>query len=402
MPSETDGGRNGPCRVLVVSHACVVDVNQRLLVDLASAPGVELALVAPRRWRSDLRGSLPFTRLAGFDGQVFQLPPFFSGRGTLHFYAGARAVVERFRPDIVHLDEEPWSAAAWQFAGHGARCGASILFYTKENIAKYYPFPFTAIERRVYSLAACGVALTDEAASVLRARGFTKPIVVIPHAVDLEQFTPRDSRELRRELELDGIVVGYVGRLTDEKGVGDLIDAMRRLTGDRDATGVSVLCIGSGPLESEIKAASESDELRGRVRWLPAAPHAEIQQYYNCIDILVVPSRTTRRWKEQLGRVVLEGLASGCAVIGSDSGEIPRVLQGTGGGLVVPEGDSRALAEAIRVLVREPAKRKDFADRGLAAVRQRYGCRTIADQFLDVYRSLRPMAAAASRIHARR
>lgn len=374
--------------MLVVSHACVVDVNQRLLADLASAPGLELALVAPKWWRSDLRGSLRFRRLSAFDSPVYPLSPFFSGRGTLYFYPGVRTVFETFQPNIVHIDEEPWSVAAWQCAMYGARHGAKILFHTKENIDKYYPFPFSAIERRVYALAACGVALTTEVSSVLHARGFTKPIFVIPHAVDIEQFAPREVDGLRRELGLDGIVVGYVGRLAPEKGVRDLLDALRCLASDAAATGVSALFIGNGPLEAEVKAANETGTLRGRVRRLPAAPHAEVQQYYNCIDILVVPSRTTRRWKEQFGRVVIEGLASGCAVIGSDSGEIPRLLESTGGGLIFPEGDSRAMAEAIKTLLRDPAKRHASVTRGRAAVRERYRCRTIADQFLEVYRWL--------------
>lgn len=388
-----------PRRVLVVSHAGVVDVNQRLLVDLASAPGVQLALVAPQQWRSDLRGSLDFTQLPGLSCPVFRLTPFFSGRGTLHFYAGARSAVERFKPDIVHIDEEPWSVAALQFATHGARAGARILFHTKENIRKYYPFPFTAIERRVYALAACGVALTTESSRVLRAKGFSKPIFVIPHAVDIAQFTARDSRELRRSLGLKGVVVGYVGRLSVDKGVRDLLEALDHLA--IEGIDVSALVVGSGPLDAEVKAANETGRLHGLVRWLPAAPHGEIQHYYNCIDILVVPSRTTRRWKEQFGRVVIEGLASGCTVVGSDSGEIPRLLETTGGGVSVPEGNSRALAEALASLLRDPLNRRALGDRGRAAVRERYACATIADQFLDVYRSLAPTGQLASpRVHA--
>jgi glycosyltransferase involved in cell wall biosynthesis len=373
------------CRVLVVSHACVVDVNQRPLVDLAAAPDIDLALVAPRRWRSDLRGSLTFRRLAAFDRPVFSLFPFFSGRGTLHFYAAARTVVETFQPHIVHIDEEPWSLAAWQFAVSGSRHGAKIFFHTKENILKYYPYPFAAIERRVFSLAACGVALTSEASSVLKAKGFSKPIFVIPHAVDTEQFTAREAAGLRQKLGLHGTVIGYVGRLAREKGVCDLLDVMRRVASAGAATGASFLVVGNGPLESEVRAANETGALKDRVRWLPAAPHAEVQQYYNCIDILVVPSRTTTRWKEQFGRVIIEALASGAAVIGSDSGEIPHLIDATGGGLVFPEGDVDALANAIVTLLRDPLRRRVLAESGRAVVHDRYSMPSVAAQFRDVY-----------------
>jgi glycosyltransferase involved in cell wall biosynthesis len=368
--------------VLAVSHACVIDVNQRLFADLGSSFGLEIGVVAPRRWRTDLRGDLPFTALADLHGPIYQRTPVFSGRGSLYFYPGARGIVRSFRPDIVHLDEEPWSLSAWQFAEFGARAGAKVFFYTKENISKSYPPPFRSIERRVYRLSACAVALTTEVEQVLRARGFTKPVFTIPHAVDLAQFGVRDASDLRRRLGLKGTVVGYVGRLTEEKGITDLIRALTIVKEAGNAGEMSALIIGNGPLEPEVRAAAASDP---RIQLVAAIPHNEIQQYYSCIDILVVPSRTTPRWKEQFGRVLIEALASGAAVIGSDSGEIPHVITATGGGVVFPEGDAPALAAAILSLLRDPARRQLLADTGRATVLEKYSAARVAAQFHDVY-----------------
>ena len=63
------------------------------------------------------------------------------------------------------------------------------------------------------------------------------------------------------------------------------------------------------------------------------------------LDILVLPSLTTRTWKEQFGRVLVEGMAAGCVIIGSDSGAIPEVIGDAG--IIVPEGNPEALADAI-------------------------------------------------------
>ena len=60
---------------------------------------------------------------------------------------------------------------------------------------------------------------------------------------------------------------------------------------------------------------------------------------YAQLDVLVLPSHTTPTWKEQFGRVIVEALWCGVPVVGSDSGEIPWLIELTGGGLVFPEGD---------------------------------------------------------------
>src|SRR5437879_4121808 len=99
-------------KVLIVSHACVVDANQRLFVWLEQCDDIELLLVAPRTWRTDLRGTLRFQRLAELQSPIRLLRPVFSGQGSLHFYPGAAQCVMGFQPDVIFIDEEPWSLCA--------------------------------------------------------------------------------------------------------------------------------------------------------------------------------------------------------------------------------------------------------------------------------------------------
>ena len=375
-----------PLRVLTVSHACVIDENQRLFAELGSQPDLEVGLVAPARWKTDLRGRQAFAALPGFPGPVFPLRPVFNGRGTLHFYPAAARAVRAFRPDVIHLDEEPWSLAAWQFAELGARRRARVFFHTKENLPKRYPFPFPAIERRVFTLSAGALAMTREAEDVLRGKGFTKPVVTVPHVIDPAQFHPREESELRRAVGVEGTVVGYLGRLSVEKGVLDLIEALGRLAGQCRLGNATALMIGSGPLEAELPRRAAALGLGGRLRLLPALPHRDVAPYYGCADIVVVPSRTVPRWKEQFGRVLIEAWASGCAVIGSDSGQIPHLIRETGGGLIVPEGDVPALGEALHGLLRDPEARRRYAAQGRAAILDAYTPGPVARRVRDVYR----------------
>ena len=162
--------------------------------------------------------------------------------------------------------------------------------------------------------------------------------------------------------------VGYAGRLVKSKGVMDLLAAVRML----DAP-VELLLIGNG----ELRAALEGKPIPGsHVRVLDGLAHGQMAEGYAQIDVLVLPSHTTRTWKEQFGRVIVEALWCGVPVVGSDSGEIPWLIELTGGGLVFPEGDRGALAARSRRLRAEPqlaprARRRPVARRSRGCSRCR-------------------------------
>jgi glycosyltransferase involved in cell wall biosynthesis len=88
------------------------------------------------------------------------------------------------------------------------------------------------------------------------------------------------------------------------------------------------------------------------------------------MSVLVLPSLTTPTWKEQFGHVLVEAMACGVPVIGSDSGAIPEVIGDAG--LIVPEGNVDALADAIQSLISAPALRVDLAARGRSRVQAEY------------------------------
>ena len=100
--------------------------------------------------------------------------------------------------------------------------------------------------------------------------------------------------------------------------------------------------------------------------------------------LLVLPSLTTRRWKEQFGRVLGEAMASGVPVAGSSSGFIPEFIHATGGGLVFPEGDAMALARVLATLAREPLHRRQLAEAGRAGVLGHYSVPVLARRWHDL------------------
>ena len=112
----------------------------------------------------------------------------------------------------------------------------------------------------------------------------------------------------------------------------------------------------------------------------------DMPAFYRSLDAFVLPSRTTSSWKEQFGRVLVEAMACGVPVIGSRSGEIPRVIGDAG--LIFPEGDVAALQVQLARLQSSPELRRALAAQGRARVLAHFTMAQIAQQTVEVYRNL--------------
>ena len=120
-----------------------------------------------------------------------------------------------------------------------------------------------------------------------------------------------------------------------------------------------------------------------RVRFLPNQSPGDLAKIMNALDVFILPSRTTANWKEQFGRVIIEAHACGTPVIGSTSGAIPEVVGH--GGLVVPERDPAALAQAIQLLLNDPQKRRQMGAIGREEVMNSSTWQQVARQMRDIY-----------------
>jgi len=104
------------------------------------------------------------------------------------------------------------------------------------------------------------------------------------------------------------------------------------------------------------------------------------------LDALVLPSRTRPNWKEQFGRVLVEAMACGVPVIGSDSGEIPHVIGDAG--LIFPEEQVEILRAHLARLLGDPGLRADLAQRGRERVLARFTQAQVASQTYQVYQTI--------------
>ncbi|MBM4148450.1 MAG: glycosyltransferase [Lentisphaerae bacterium] len=254
--------------------------------------------------------------------------------------------------DLLFVDSEPESFAVAECLALGGR-RKKLAISTWGNInfaATRFPYRLHRLHRAAYRHAlrsADGIlCYSHEAPDILRANGYRGAIAQIDWGVDVARFRPRDSGPLRESLGLRGFVVGYSGRLVEEKGVMDLVEAAAGLADPK-----SLLIAGDGPMRAAL--VQRAADLSLHTVFAGPVPQASMPDRLNCMDVLVLPSRTTPVWKEQFGKVLIEAMACGVPSVGSSSGEIPRVIGD--GALVFPEGDVPALRS---ILVRLQADRK--------------------------------------------
>jgi glycosyltransferase involved in cell wall biosynthesis len=219
--------------------------------------------------------------------------------------------------------------------------------------------------RRAAAVTACSPDLAERAVAL---GADPARVVVVPYGVDVDQFRPDPlaRSRLRAKLGIDGdtaVVVGF-GRMVYKKGFHVAIKAMSDLAERADAV---LVLAGDGDARPELTRQAQAAGLGERVIFLGHVPRPEVAGLLAAADIFVLPSIHDQAGNvDGLPNVLLEAMASGCAIVASDLAGV-RLAMENSHGLLVPEGEPRALSEAIDRLLREPSFRAGLG----AAARQR-------------------------------
>ncbi|MGQ9684178.1 MAG: glycosyltransferase [Anaerolineae bacterium] len=362
-------------RIAMLSKACIVGAYQRKLEEMAALSGVELLALVPPCWHEGGRTTpLERAHTAGYQMQV--LPMAWNGHFHLHYYPTLARVLRAFRPEIVHIDEEPYNLATYLALRTARSLGARTLFFTWQNLFRRYPPPFRQLEAHVLRHADYALVGNQEAEAVLRWKGYRGPAALVPQfGVDPEIYHPAEEATHRV------FTIGYAGRIVPAKGVDLLLEAATQLQG-----AWRLRLAGDGPQRETLKAHARALGIEGYVEWVDHLPSGGMPLFYRSLDVLVLPSRTMPNWKEQFGRVLIEAMACRVAVVGSSSGEIPNVIGDAG--LVFTEGDAGALRAALQCLLDEPVLRAELGARGRERVLAKYTQARIAADTVAVYRQM--------------
>jgi glycosyltransferase involved in cell wall biosynthesis len=371
-------------RLLTIGHSYVVALNRRLADEMAreGAGRWNVTVAAPATFAGDLR-TLALERRDDEACRVVPLRIFGDRFPHLMFYGGLRRLLAE--PwDVIHCWEEPYVTAGAQIARF-APAGARLVFATFQNLVKRYPPPFGWMERRVLRRADGWIAFghTVHQAQLSRPGYVALPSRIIPPGVDTRVFTPDPPAGARIRAARgwqDAVpVVGFVGRFVPQKGVDILMQALSRLTVPWRA-----LWVGGGPEQPRLESFSAAHP--GRVSIASDVSHSEVPAYLNAMDVLCAPSQTTPLWREQFGRMLIEAMACGVPVLASCSGEIPFVVGEAG--LLLPESDAGAWAEALARVIAVDATRRALADRGLIRARTEFAWPVVARRHLEFFDEL--------------
>lgn len=180
-------------------------------------------------------------------------------------------------------------------------------------------------------------------------------VVYLPATTVLERHPAED---LRARLLGDGeFLVAFVGRLSPEKGVDLLLEALARLP-----AGFRLAVAGSGAQRQELQAQAQRLSVSRRVTFLGRVERHQLAEFLSACDCLVLPSRSTPVWREQFGLVLVEAMMCETPPVGADCGAIAEVIGDAG--LLFPEGDVGALVARLQRLYHEPQLREDLGRRG--------------------------------------
>jgi glycosyltransferase involved in cell wall biosynthesis len=362
----------------MISKACIVGAYQRKLEEIAAYQDITLTVVVPQYWRENGR-KLELERAHTQGYELIVTPMLFNGSFHAHFYPMLASILRRSRPDLCHIDEEPYNLATYLAMRVARRIGAKTLFFTWQNLLRRYPPPFRNMEGYVYRHTDGAIAGNHSAVQVLREKGYRGPVEIIPQfGVDPSLFAPRPPDHQRDERPF---TIGFAGRLVPEKGLDLLLDAVAGLAGEW-----RLELYGAGPMRAALQAHAQTLGLAERVAFHDRVASSEMPERLAAMDVVVLPSLTRPNWKEQFGRVLIEAMSCGVPVIGSDSGEIPHVIGD--GGWVFPEGDAAALRALLDRVRGEEAGRRAVGQRARARVLAHYTQAHIAAETVAFYRAL--------------
>lgn len=371
-------------KLLVVSHACVTAINQQFYASVEAASGWQITLVVPSRWKNNYSDRITPERWPDFKGELIELPVWRPGSIPLHTYQSLfTTLLRQQNPDAIYVHNEAYAASTFQvFLANRLSLNRPIGFYSAQNILKNYPLPFQLFEQQVFQGSQFAFPVSTSVQQVLEAKGCRAKLQCLPLSINTDLYAPKPAakvlaQELRQSAE--EVIVGYLGRITEEKGLKTLLYALYQI----QSQPWRLVVVGAGPYEQAFDGLAKQLGLSDRIIRVGYIAHEKAPLYLAAFDLLVLPSETRSNWKEQFGRVVIEALSCGTPVVGSDSGEIPHLLHQTGGGLVFPEGHASALGQRLTELITASSQRQLLADQGRKQVFEQFTNEVICQKFIQ-------------------
>jgi len=210
-------------------------------------------------------------------------------------------------------------------------------------------------------------------------------IQVIPMGIDPAKYTTDSYIDMKQRHGVGHLILS-VGRLIDWKGTEFLIKAMPAVL--ERFPDAKLLIIGIGPERDVLMRQTRNLGLSDRIEFPGMVPAKDLPSYYRSADVFVLPSIIRAGKTEGLGVVLLEAMASGCPVIGSNVGGIPDIITDGENGFLVPEQDTRILADRIVRILSDGDLREKFRMNSYDRIEESFTWDKIAEQFSGRYKQV--------------
>lgn len=314
--------------------------------------------------------------------QVLRLPSLFTWGKRREFrvanlFSGAVwRELRAFKPDIIHLHHPFWLGSLGLWLGRRLDVPVVYTYHTRlEHYAHFVPLPGSLFRNLIshalikhFANRCDGViSPTHSTEDYLLMLGVKTPIYVQPTGIDYERFqqhNPQTGETLKHEMGLtDKKVLVSVSRLSSEKNIDFLLDAMAQLKAER-GNDFRLLIMGEGDERERLEARIEQLELQQHVSLVGAVPPECMADYYQLGDVFVFASKS-----ETQGMVVLEAMAAGLPVVALRSSGIEDVVKEGENGYKTPE-NLGLWCERLNLLLDDEARRQAFSGRAQQLARE--------------------------------
>ena len=333
-------------KVFIISHAMTDEINQKRWLDFSQLTNDwQTTLIVPKIWRNAWFGKKQEKITACKKIDNLEVLPVYTTnkeKWTLFLIPSLPSILRKSRPDIVFCFQEEgtislcWNLLCIKIFSPSTKVG----FFSWQNIKIHGDKWHQRLRWNLTKLLSdFFIAGSNEIAELFKSTGYNKEIYVQTEiGVSKKLFYQdsslrnqfRDKHNLKEEL-----VIGFAGRMIQEKGIYDLSDALSKI----DGINFKMVWAGDGDQLDKLKDIRKEDIFLGKISM------KEMHEFYNGIDLMILPSKTSPDWKEQFGLVAAQSLLCKTPVIGSNSGAIPEVIDNED--YIFDEGNSDQLAELI-------------------------------------------------------
>jgi glycosyltransferase involved in cell wall biosynthesis len=258
-------------------------------------------------------------------------------------------------------------------------------FWEQTDQYKFY----SKLEAQALQNADASFTITNALKKLMISRGVTKPIHVVPNAVNTDKFKPiQKNFDLIQEMKIqpDEVIIGYVGSIVEYEGLDDLLVACKNLVSKKIK--FKLLIVGDGGFLDNLKQLTERYNLSQQVIFTGRVPHADVQKYMSIIDIMPFPRKPYLVCEMVSPLKPFESLASEKAVIVSSCAALEEIIQHEKTGLVFKKADTDDLTDKLVALIQNPNLRSKLAANGYAWVCQNRSWKSVSKIVTDVYEDL--------------